>query len=125
MTEPDFLKIMFWPRNGEIRPSLGYFECVGKFSFFLNSLIFLNLVHNEILYHCNCCMLEKISYLGKFWFLRYGSKCSWPIRLRGFLIIHGTLKLAVSHKEINEMNWCLVWPSNSFLRNGSLRFSHF
>ena len=37
-TEPDFLKIMFCPQNGENRPSLGFFECIGKF--FLNSLIF-------------------------------------------------------------------------------------
>ena len=40
MTEPDFLKIMFLPKNGENKPSLGLFECMGKFSFFLNSLIF-------------------------------------------------------------------------------------
>ena len=29
-----FLKIMFCPKNGEKRPSLGFFECMGKFSFF-------------------------------------------------------------------------------------------
>ena len=44
-------------------------------------------------------MLEQISYLGKFWFLRYGPKCSWPIRLQDFFMNHRTLKLAVSHKE--------------------------
>ena len=36
-----------------------------------------------------------------------------------------TLKLAVSHKEVNEINWFLVCPSNSFLRNGSLGFPDF
>ena len=29
-----FLKIMFCPQNGENRPSPGFFECIGKFSFF-------------------------------------------------------------------------------------------
>ena len=29
--------------------------------------------------------LGQISYLGKFWFLKYGSKCSRPIRFGGFL----------------------------------------
>ena len=83
------------------------------------------MVYNESLYYCNSFMLEQISYLGKFWFLRYGPKCSWPIRLQDFSINCRTLKLAVSHKEINEINWFLVCPSNSFLRNGSLGFSDF
>ena len=125
MTEPDFLKKMVYPQNGENRPNPGFFECIGKFSFFLRSLFFISLVYNESLYYCNSCMLEQISYLGKFWFLRYGPKCSWPIRLQDFSINHRTLKLAVSHKEINEINWFLVCPSNSFLRNGSLGFSEF
>ena len=34
MTELDFLKIMFWPQNGQNRPRLEVFECIGKFSFF-------------------------------------------------------------------------------------------
>ena len=93
--------------------------------FFLSSLFFISVVYNESLYYCNSCMLEQISYLGKFWFLRYGPKCSWPIRLQDFSINRRTLKLAVSHKEINEINWFLVCPSNSFLRNGSLGFSDF
>ena len=40
MAEPDFLKIMFCPQNRENRPSLGFFECIEKFVFFLNALIF-------------------------------------------------------------------------------------
>ena len=83
------------------------------------------MIYNESLYYCNSFMLEQTSYLGKFWFLRYGPKCSWPIRLQDFSINCRTLKLAVSHKEINEINWFLVCPSNSFLRNGSLGFSDF
>ena len=75
------------------------------------------LVYNESLYYCNSFMLEQISYLGKFWFLRYGPKRSWPIRLQDFSINRRTLKLAVSHKEIDEINWFLVCHSKSFLRH--------
>ena len=34
ITEPDFLKKMFYSQNGENRPRPGFFECIGKFSFF-------------------------------------------------------------------------------------------
>ena len=98
MTGPDFLKIMFCPQNGETRPRPGFFE---KVQFFFSVLyLFINLVYNECLYYCSSCMLEKISYLGTFWFLRYGPKCSWPIRLRDFSIDCGTLKLAVPTKKL-------------------------
>ena len=63
--------------------------------------------------------MEKIGHLGKVLFLRYGPKCSWPIRLQNLSINCRTLKLAVSHKEINEINWFLVCPSNGFLKNPS------
>ena len=125
MTESDLLKKMFYSRNGEIRPSPGFFECKESSVFFLVLYLFLSLVYNESSYYCNFCMLEQISYLEKFWFLKYGPKCSWPIRLQDFPINCRTLNLAVSHKEINEINWFLVCPSNSFLRNGSLGFSDF
>ena len=50
MTEPNFLKIMFCPQNGENRPSLRFFECIGKFSFFSQFFsFFLNLEWNEIM----------------------------------------------------------------------------
>ena len=78
--------------------------------------------NNEKLYYCNCCILEQISYLGKFWLLRCDPKCSWPIRLHDFSINCRTLKLAVSHKESNGINWLFLCPSNSFLRNGLLVF---
>ena len=45
--------------------------------------------------------------------------------LQDFSINCRTLKLAVSHKEANEINLFLVCPSNSFRRNGSLDFSNF
>ena len=40
MTEPDFLKKIFYVQNGENRPSPGFLECIGKFTFFLSSLFF-------------------------------------------------------------------------------------
>ena len=120
MTEPDFFKKMFYPQNGENRSSSGFFECIGKFSFFFLVLyFFISVVYNESSYYCNSCMLQQISYLGKFWLLTYGPKCSWPIILQDFSINCRTLILAVSHKKINEINWFSVCPSNSFLSNGS------
>ena len=35
-------KKMFYPQNGENRPSPGFFECIGKFSFFSQFFIFLS-----------------------------------------------------------------------------------
>ena len=115
------------PLKWEKWPSLGFFECMGKSSYFSILQFFLDLVYNESLYYCNCCMLEQISYLGKFCFLRYGPKCSWPITLWEFSINCRALKLAVSHQEINEINsfLFLLYPSNSFLRNGSLSRTDF
>ena len=43
MTEPDFLKIMFRHQNGENRPSPGFFEVIGKFSFFSQFFTFLSI----------------------------------------------------------------------------------
>ena len=72
--------------------------------FFLVLYFFINLVYNESLYYCNFCMREQISYLRKFWFLRYSPKSFLPIRLQDFSINRRTLKLAVSNQEINEIN---------------------
>ena len=43
-----------------------------------------------------CCVPEQIPYLGKFWFLRYGPKCSQPIRI---------FWSTISPEQINEMAW--------------------
>ena len=71
--------------------------------FFSVLYFFINLGYNESLYYCSSCMLEQISYLEKLWFLRYGPKCSCPIRLQDFSINCRALKLVVS-QEINEIN---------------------
>ena len=106
MAEPDFLKKKkkFTPKMGEKDQAL---------------------VYNKSLYYCNSCMFQQLSYLGKFQFLRYDPKCSWPTILQDFSINRWALKLAVSYKEINEINWFLVCPFNSFLRNGLLVFPDF
>ena len=50
MAEPDVLKKIFYPQNGENRPSPGFFECIGKFSFFSQFFtFFINSVYNESL----------------------------------------------------------------------------
>ena len=36
MTEADFSKKMFCPQDEENRPSLGFFECIGKFRLFFS-----------------------------------------------------------------------------------------
>ena len=66
-------------------------------------------------------MLEQISSLAKFWFLRYDPKCSWPIILWDFSINRRTLKLAVSHKEINEIN-CFGVSVQQFSQEWLIRF---
>ena len=43
MAEPDVLKKIFYPQNGENRPSPGFFECIGKFSFFSQFFTFLSI----------------------------------------------------------------------------------
>ena len=97
-------KKCFTPKMEKIGQAQGSLNVQESSVFFLVLYFFISVVYNESLYYCNSFMLEQISYLGKFWFLRYGPKCSWPIRLQDFSINCRTLKLAVSHKEINEIN---------------------
>ena len=77
-----------------------------KVQFFMSILsFFLNLVCNESLYQCNCCMFEQISHLAKFWFLRYGPK------------------LAVSHKQIIQWNKLVLGvPVQQFSEEWLIRF---
>ena len=59
----------------------------------------------------------QIPYLGKFWFLRYGQKCSQPIRLQDFLINHFSrtnslifCMLIQIHIKVDQSIFELVWP---------------
>ena len=72
------------------RSSLGFFECIGKFSFFSQFFNFFSIWSIMTVY---------ITVIA----VRH----------------HRTLNLAVSHKEINGINRFLMCPSNIFLRNGS------
>ena len=123
MTEPDFLKIMFFaPKMRKICQA----QCsLKKFSFFFSVLFFINLVYIKSLCCFNSSMLEQISYLGKFWFLRYDPKSSWPFRLRDFSINRKTIKLALSYNEINEINCFLAFCESiqQFSQEWLIRFS--
>ena len=84
MTEPDYLKKIFMPKKW------------GKFAKNGQKIGFSNLLENLVInffwiwsimkVYTVCCILAQIPYLGKIWFLRYGPKCSWPIRLQDFKI---------------------------------------
>ena len=123
MTARFFENHVFCPKNEENMPSPVFFE---KVQLFFSILFFINLVYNKSLCCCNSSMLEQISYwFSKFWFLRYDPKSSWPIRLRDFSINRKTLKLALSHKEINEINCFLVFGESiqQFSQEWLIRFS--
>ena len=100
---------VIWIRS--VRPSVQKFSWNWLFSFFRE----LNMVLGA---HVVLCMTEP-DFLKKMFYAENGE---WN---QDFSINHRTLKLGVSQKEINEINWFLVCPSKSFLRNGSLGFSDF
>ena len=52
-----------------------------------------------------CCILAQIPYLGKIWFLRYGPKCSWPVRLQS------------DEKAWFFAYWCRFIEIKSWLKN--------
>ena len=59
----------------------------------------------------------QIPYLGKFWFLRYGQKCSQPIRLQDFVINHFSrtnslifCMLIQIHIKVDQKFFGLAWP---------------
>ena len=87
VTEPDFLGKCFFPSK------------IGKMDLkWANNRVFFNLLENLVInfywiwsimkIYIICCVPAQIPYLGKFLFLRYGPKCSQPIRLQDFLINH-------------------------------------
>ena len=100
---------VIWIRS--VRPSVQKFWWDWLFSFFRDFNIVLGA-------HVVLCMTEP-DFLKKMFYAKNGE---WN---QDFSINHRTLKLGVSQKEINEINWFLVCPSKSFLRNGSLGFSDF
>ena len=80
-----FWKKYFCPKNGENGWKVGQ-----KWGFLI---ILENLVINFFWIwsikkvYIICCIFAQIPYLRKMWFLRYGSKYSWTIKLQDFLTI--------------------------------------
>ena len=91
---------------------------------------FLNLLKNAVIHfywiwsimkiYIICCVPAQISYLGKFWFMRYGPKYYQPIRLQDFLIN--------SISRTNQWNSLIKSGSNIFwvgmVRNGCGQSGH-
>ena len=85
VTEPDFLGKIFlpqklgkWAQNG---PKTGFFQLE-------NLVIDFYWIWSIMKFFIICCVAAQIPYLGKLLFLRYGPKCSQPIRLQDFWINH-------------------------------------
>ena len=71
------------------------------------------------------CVPTEIPYLGKFLFLKYGPKCSQPIRLQDFLINHISrtdISLHVdtdSHKsKVDQKHFWVGMVKNGFGQSG-------
>ena len=81
-----FGKKCFVPKIGKMGQKQVFFQFIGKFGHQFS----LNLIYNENLYYLLCPCTNPISV--KILFLRYGPKCSQPIRLQDFLINHISTK---------------------------------
>ena len=102
--QPDFLEKSFAPKIGKMGQKQGFWN------------ILKNLVIN---FYWICSLMKiynifyvpvQIPYLGRFLFLRYGPKCSQPIRLQNFLINH----ISRTNKEIAWFFAC--WYNKSWLK---------
>ena len=79
-----FRKNCFTPKMGKKGQAQGSLNVQESSVFFSVLYFFISLVYNESLYYCNSCMLEQISYFGKFWFLRYGPRMLLANQIAGF-----------------------------------------
>ena len=98
MTQPDFLGKIFFASNWEKGPKM--VQKQGFFNLLENLVINFYWIWSIMEIYIICCVPAQIPYLEKFLFLRYGPKCSQPIRLQDFLINH-----------ISRINW---WNSLIF-----------
>ena len=81
-----FWEKFFWPKIGKKSPKMGQNQ--GFFNLLENLVINLYWIWSLMEIYIIGCVPAQIPYLGKFLFLRYGPKCSHPIRLQDFLINH-------------------------------------
>ena len=86
MAQPVFWEIFFLPQNWEKEPKMG--QKNSFFNLLENLVINFYWIWSIMEIYIICCVPAQIPYLGKFLFLRYGPKCSQPIRLQDFLINH-------------------------------------
>ena len=71
-------KLGKWTKN---EPT-GFFEFIEKYGYWFLLNFFIKNIY------IICFVPPQIPYLGKFLFLKYGPKCSKPMRLQDFLINH-------------------------------------
>ena len=82
MAELDFLEYFFCPKNLEDGPRMGQKQ--GFLNLFKNLLINFYWICSIVKFYI--WVPAQIPHLGKFLFLRYGPKCSQPVKLQEFLI---------------------------------------
>ena len=110
VTEPDFLEKFFSP------PKLGKCAKSSFLNILKNCVINFYWICSIMRIYNICCVPAQIPYLGKFWFLRYGPKCSQPIRLQDFLISHisrtnqwNTLHVDTNSHELKVDQKLFIW----------------
>ena len=73
----------FWPKNRENVPKVGQKQ--GFFNLLENMVTNFYWIWSIIKIYIICCVPAQIPYLWKLLFLKYGPKCSQPIRLQGLI----------------------------------------
>ena len=100
MTESDFQGKFFLPQKSgkwaQNWPKTGFFEFIGNWVINFFWIWSIKKFYNIF------CIPAQISYLRKFWFMRYGPKCSWPIDCSIF-------KLAISLEQNDEKAWFFTY----------------
>ena len=88
VTELDFLKkkFFFWSQNWEKGPKMSQKQ--NFLNLLKNLVINIYWIYSIMKKYLVFCVAAQVPYLGKFLFLRYGPKCSQPIRLQDFFINH-------------------------------------
>ena len=74
-------KLGKWAKRGQKR----FFEFIENFLNFTINLYWIRSIMKTYIF---CSVPAQIPFLRKFWFMRFGPKCSQPIRLQEFLINH-------------------------------------
>ena len=104
MTKPDFLKKMFllqkWRKLAKNWQKVGLFKIYWK----IQSLIFF-WIWPIMKVYIICCVVTQIPYFGKIWFLRYGPKFSWSIRLQEYYISRKKMMKKSDFLHVDTDSW--------------------